>query len=648
MADDYTAPAPTSTSYQFRADDDGTRLWPAGVVGWGTSGGPYALVDVASGQGFPVQPDAGAVFHVIVDSGSVTAAGGATAAKQDTEIASLASIDGKLPALVGGAVPVAVPVGVSTSAKQDTGNTLLASIDGKITAVNTGAVVVASGSITASIAAAQTIAVTNAGTFLVQAAQSGTWTVTGAGGTFPATQSGTWTVGISAAQTIAVTNAGTFAVQLSSALPAGTNVIGHVIVDSGTITTVSTVTAVTAITNALPAGSNVIGHVIVDSGTITTVSAVTAITNALPAGTNAIGKLAANSGVTIGAVELAAAQTLATVTTVGAVTSITNALPAGSAIIGKVTTDQTTHGTTDLVAADITKVAGATISQGHGTAATAIRVELPTDGTGVVGLIAGTALVGKVGIDQTTPGTTNAVAVIAGQNGVAGGAGAVGATVQRTTLASDDPAVATLGATSGAAVITDANGTIQQYLRGLVKLSVTAGGVNVTKSANNLTLADGSAISWQASGGTYALTCTSVTNNNGRQGVKGDLGATRAQRYAVQVTFSVGSAATNGLEIEVYWAASPSATAGTSNPGGTSGTDATFNTTPDEYKLQLQFIGSLVLSNNAGTGIQTTNLGPFTPRFRYGMPVIVNKSGQTLGATAGDHTVVLYPMQDAG
>lgn len=46
---------------------------------------------------------------------------------------------------------------------------------------------------------------------------------------------------------------------------------------------------------------------------------------------------------------------------------------------------------------------------GHGTAATALRVELPTDGTGVVGLNAGSALIGKAGIDQTTPGTTNLV-----------------------------------------------------------------------------------------------------------------------------------------------------------------------------------------------------------------------------------------------
>jgi hypothetical protein len=53
--------------------------------------------------------------------------------------------------------------------------------------------------------------------------------------------------------------------------------------------------------------------------------------------------------VTIGAIEIAAAQTLATVTTVGAVTAITNALPAGAAIIGKVGIDQTTPGTTNKV-----------------------------------------------------------------------------------------------------------------------------------------------------------------------------------------------------------------------------------------------------------------------------------------------------------
>lgn len=47
----------------------------------------------------------------------------------------------------------------------------------------------------------------------------------------------------------------------------------------------------------------------------------TVVDTALPAGSNAIGKLASNSGVTIGAVEIASAQTLATVTTVSTVTT---------------------------------------------------------------------------------------------------------------------------------------------------------------------------------------------------------------------------------------------------------------------------------------------------------------------------------------
>lgn len=52
---------------------------------------------------------------------------------------------------------------------------------------------------------------------------------------------------------------------------------------------------------------------------------------------------------------------------------------------------------------NVTRVAGAAIAQGHGVAATAIRVELPTDGTGVVGLAAGSAVVGTVGYSSDYP-----------------------------------------------------------------------------------------------------------------------------------------------------------------------------------------------------------------------------------------------------
>lgn len=133
---------------------------------------------------------------------------------------------------------------------------------------------------------------TNAGTFAVQAAQSGTWTV----------QPGN------------TANTTPWLVSLASAMK-GT---------AGTAASeVLTIQGITSMTPIKTDGSGVTQPV---SGTVTA---------NLAAGTNGIGKLTANTGVTIGAVEIASAQTLATVTTVGAVTAITNALPAGTNAIGK-------------------------------------------------------------------------------------------------------------------------------------------------------------------------------------------------------------------------------------------------------------------------------------------------------------------------
>ena len=98
---------------------------------------------------------------------------------------------------------------------------------------------------------------------------------------------------------------------------------------------------------------------------------------------------------------------------------------AGTNIIGKVTTDQTTHGTSDLVAADITKIGGVALALGQAAAGSSIPVVLPaaqvtaltppttvavTQATGSnlhAVLDAGAAKVGIVTTDQTTHGTTD-------------------------------------------------------------------------------------------------------------------------------------------------------------------------------------------------------------------------------------------------
>lgn len=60
----------------------------------------------------------------------------------------------------------------------------------------------------------------------------------------------------------------------------------------------------------------------------------------------------------------------------------TTTLQTGSNIVGRVTTDQTTHGTTDLVAADVTKIAGAATLTGNGaTGSGSQRVTIANDQT---------------------------------------------------------------------------------------------------------------------------------------------------------------------------------------------------------------------------------------------------------------------------
>lgn len=75
------------------------------------------------------------------------------------------------------------------------------------------------------------------------------------------------------------------------------------------------------------------------------------------------------------------------------------------------------------------QLGGTTIATGNGTTGAGTqRVTISSDSTGVVGLNAGSQVVGKVGIDQTTPGVTNGV-VQTDTGATSGSLGALNATV---------------------------------------------------------------------------------------------------------------------------------------------------------------------------------------------------------------------------
>ena len=156
----------------------------------------------------------------------------------------------------------------------------------------------------------------------------------------------------------------------------------------------------------------------------------------------------------------------------------------------------------------------------------------------------------------------------------------------------------------------------------------------------------GTPITWKSSGGTYAITCTSLAAAASRQGAKSATlvaappgGTTAVLPDYLQCILQVQmtSAPAAGSEVQLFLGFSDSATAGTDNPAGLTGTDAAG---PNADTLgQLVFAGSVVLSNNIGTGVQLAYLAKVPPLDAYVSPVVYNGSLVAFDATAA-HTIL--------
>ncbi len=161
--------------------------------------------------------------------------------------------------------------------------------------------------------------------------------------------------------------------------------------------------------------------------------------------------------------------------------------------------------------------------------------------------------------------------------------------------------------------------------------------------ANEVLVKQGTAVTWKASGGDKGMTFAALANGAGRCGVKADLGATFAARYAVMAQFNLDAVPTAGKTIEVYWAPSHD---NTTFPAGATGTDAAYKAgEEDEWKKQLLFVGALVVTADSDTVVQT-QLMIFSPPSRYGCPVVINKTGQAFEGDDNDHQLTLVPLID--
>lgn len=173
--------------------------------------------------------------------------------------------------------------------------------------------------------------------------------------------------------------------------------------------------------------------------------------------------------------------------------------------------------------------------------------------------------------------------------------------------------------------------------------------------ANEILVKSGTPVVWAdttdyaGDGGTrtHQIDLTDLADGAARQGAKADLGATRAKQFAVTVCVEMAIDPISKTSVDVYWAASPHATAATMNPGGCSGADAAYAGTAgdslDDSLMQLQYLGSVSLTSDDDPVLQIQTFTLF-PQHRYGMPVIDNNGGQAMHSDAIECFVALTPI----
>lgn len=222
------------------------------------------------------------------------------------------------------------------------------------------------------------------------------------------------------------------------------------------------------------------------------------------------------------------------------------------------------------------------------------------------------------------------------------GAGTAAA-AQRTTLASDDPAVATLGATSGAKVVTDAAGTIQQYLRGLVTFFANVIGAGLATSAFRVV----STIEYAASSAltiTIASLATSSTWVVGRASTAFDNTTLKYPAVAISGFITTGTTPTVG-EIQVWLVPILDDTVW---PDAITGSDAakTFTTAQIQASCGVM-IGRMIntATSNIAYPFRCANIVSFLGFMPKKFVVFVAHSTvSALNATGGNHAITVIPV----
>lgn len=156
--------------------------------------------------------------------------------------------------------------------------------------------------------------------------------------------------------------------------------------------------------------------------------------------------------------------------------------------------------------------------------------------------------------------------------------------------------------------------------------------------ANEILVKQDTSVVWTSAGGDEVLTLTSLADGDGRAGDEHDFGATFSRRVRIMLEVDFNAAPTAGEVVNVYWASSHD---GTDYDGECTGSDAAYNSEDDAKRLM--HVLTLAASND--TDPQMTS-EVFELPARYGLPVVMNQSGQALTGTGTDQIVTVTPLTD--
>lgn len=141
----------------------------------------------------------------------------------------------------------------------------------------------------------------------------------------------------------------------------------------------------------------------------------------------------------------------------------------------------------------------------------------------------------------------------------------------------------------------------------------------------------------------------SVVDNAAVQSAKFDLTVNWARQFAIRAAleFAATPTAKEWVEFWVAWSDDPTAADG--NPGGVSGSDGAYtgySSNLDDSVVQLDRIGTFVVTAQATPTVQIAHCGFFFPKARYGTLVLVNRSGAATHSDDVENNISIQEIMD--